>query len=224
MIKPMDMKSNADVPVARDSIDVILFDLGGVLVELGGVGKFMQWLDHSMSVKEMWGRWLGSPAVRRFEIGQTTADEFGAAIVREFALPVGAEEFVEAFTYWPRAPYPGVEPLLASLRHSYRLACFSNNNELHWERIRNGMGLGQYFESSFLSHLIGRLKPDKEAFEFVVDSLDLAPERILFLDDNQLNVEGARSAGMLARRTRGFGEVVSALEDLGIVARPEPHR
>jgi HAD superfamily hydrolase (TIGR01509 family) len=205
---------------ARDSIEVILFDLGGVLVELGGVPKFMEWLDHSMSVEEMWQRWLGSPAVRRFEIGQATIEEFGVALVREFGLPVGPEEFIDAFTYWPRAPYPGVEPLLASLRDSYRLACFSNNNELHWERIRNGMGLGQYFESSFLSHVIGRLKPDREAFQFVVSSLGVAPERILFLDDNQLNVDGALSAGMHARRTRGFAEVVAALEEFGIAAKP----
>ncbi len=215
----MHMDKHTFMPVASDSIEVLLFDLGGVLVELGGVPKFLEWLDHSMSVDEMWRRWLQSPAVRRFEIGQATVEEFGEAVVREFGLSIGAKEFIEAFISWPRRPYPGVVPLLTSLRDSYRLACFSNTNELHWERIGERMGLGQYFESCFLSHMIGRLKPDKEAFEFVVDALGLAPERILFLDDNQLNVDGALSAGLQARRTHGFTEVMTTLEDLGIIAR-----
>lgn len=205
--------------MVRGSIEVILFDLGGVLIELSGVPTFLEWLGNSMSVDEMWRRWLASPAVRRFEVGKATAEEFGAAMVREFGLSVGAEEFVEAFTYWPRCPYPGVVPLLASLQGSYHLSCLSNTNVLHWQRIRDEMGMGQYFQSSFVSHLIGRLKPDREVFEYVITALGRAPEQILFLDDNQLNVDGALSIGMQARRTSGILEVVTALEELGIAPR-----
>jgi len=202
---------------ARNGIEVVLFDLGGVLVELTGVPVLLGWLNHSMDAEALWRYWLASPAVRRFELGQTTAKEFGAAMVRELDLPVTPDVFLEAFTQWPRGVYPGVEPLLESLRRSYRLACFSNNNELHWERICTGMGLGRYFEASFPSHLIGHLKPDRAAFEYVATALGCAPGRILFLDDNQVNVDGAFAVGMQARRTGGFPAVQLALAELGLM-------
>jgi len=66
------------------------------------------------------------------------------------------------------------------------------------------MGLGPCFDVRFSSHLIGHLKPDKEAFEFVVAALGCAPERILFLDDNRLNIDGALAVGMQARRTMDY--------------------
>jgi putative hydrolase of the HAD superfamily len=204
--------------VPHSSIEVLLFDLGGVLVELTGVPVMLQWLDHSLSEEELWGRWLQSPAVRQFELGRTSVAEFGAAVVLEFGLPVDAEQFIDVFTRWPQGLYPGVLPLLESLQGSFQLACFSNNNQIHWERICQDMGLGVYFKSSYASHLIGRLKPDKEAFEYVAASLGGSPKRILFLDDNRLNVEGALSVGMQARRTMGFPEVLTALTEFGVVA------
>ncbi len=204
------------MPSSHNSPEVLLFDLGGVLVELTGVPLMLEWLDHSMTVDELWRRWLLSPIVRRFEIGQASVDEFGAGLVAEFGLPVESREFVDVFTCWPRGVYDGVIPLLQSLKGSYRLACFSNTNELHWARLCGEMGLGQCFDASFPSHLIGCLKPDREAFEFVIRALGCAPDRILFLDDNLLNVEGARAAGIVAYRTQGFPAVVQMLADLGV--------
>jgi glucose-1-phosphatase len=205
---------------AHKSIDVLLFDLGGVLVELRGIPAMLEWLKHSLDVEELWQRWLLSPAVRTFERGQGTAEAFASNMILEFGLPVTAAEFIAEFTYWPRGVYPGTIPLLESLRGSFTLACFSNNNELHWDRICNDMGLGQCFDFRFSSHIIGHLKPDKEAFEFVVAALGHAPNRILFLDDNRLNIEGALAVGMQARRTRGLAEVLAVLEECGIAIPP----
>ncbi|MGH2388617.1 MAG: HAD family hydrolase [Chloroflexota bacterium] len=205
---------------SNKSIDVLLFDLGGVLVELSGVPPMLEWLKHSVSTEELWERWLLSPAVRTFERGHGTAAAFADSMILEFGLSVTAEEFIAEFTYWPRGVYPGVIPLLESLRGSCTLACFSNNNELHWGRICDDMGLGKYFDVRFSSHLIGHLKPDKEAFEFVVEALGCAHERILFLDDNRLNIEGALAVGMQARRTNGFSEVLRVLEEFGMVIPP----
>jgi glucose-1-phosphatase len=80
------------------------------------------------------------------------------------------------------------------------------------------MGLARYFELSFASHLVGMLKPDVEIFQHVVEQLGCPPARILFLDDNQLNVASARVAGMVARRVAGLAEVRAALAELGVLA------
>ena len=50
------------------TIDVVLFDLGGVLIELGGMGDIAAFANES-DEDEIWKRWLTCPWVRRFERG-----------------------------------------------------------------------------------------------------------------------------------------------------------
>ena len=79
------------------------------------------------------------------------------------------------------------------------------------------MRLGAAFNNHFVSHLTGRIKPDSDAFEHVVDSLGCMPAQVLFLDDNSLNVEAAQRFGMHAIRVRGATETHGVLTDLGII-------
>ncbi|HEU5101992.1 MAG TPA: HAD family phosphatase, partial [Roseiflexaceae bacterium] len=202
---------------AARPFDIILFDLGGVLIELAGVDRMLELCNRAFSVDELWSRWLTSEGVRRFESGLSTPEEFGVAMLAEFGLPIEAAQFLEEFTVWPKAVFPGSLELLEQLSASFRLACLSNTNALHWPRVCDEMGLARYFEITFASHLVGMLKPDLAIFQHVVAQLDVPPERILFLDDNQLNVASAQAAGMIARRVAGLDEVRAALAELGVV-------
>ena len=202
--------------MSESPFDIILFDLGGVLIELSGVAQMCAWSGIA-SDEELWRRWLTSPSVRRFETGQMTADEFGHALCAEFALPVAAADFLAAFALWPTQVFPGAHELLTALAARHRLAALSNNNSVHWERISRDMGLGGYFSASFLSHEIGLIKPDAAVFTHVVEALGHAPERILFLDDNRLIVEQARAVGMVAHRVVGVAEADALLRSLGVL-------
>jgi putative hydrolase of the HAD superfamily len=197
-------------------IDTILFDLGGVLIELAGVEQMLAWSPGIADTHELWRRWLHSPAVRRFETGGATTDEFAEAIVAEFTLPVAPAEFLAAFTGWPRALYPGATALLDELKPRYRLASVSNTNDLHWRRFHDVWGLPAHFHHNFPSHRVGRLKPDAGYFQHVLDELDAAPATVLFVDDNAINVEAAARAGLAARRVAGPGGVRAALAELGL--------
>lgn len=181
--------------IARD-VDVVLFDLGGVLIELAGVAKMLEWAPDLGSTDELWRRWLHSEAVRRFETGRIGRDEFAVALVREFALPVPHGEFIEAFTWWPRAVFPGALELLAQMRGRYRIASVSNTNEIHWERFANAWSLAAAFHHNFPSHQVGKLKPDAEYFEHVLAELGVPAQRVLFIDDNAINVEAAARLGI----------------------------
>src|SRR5258705_485298 len=97
--------------------------------------------------------------------------------------------------------------MLARIPRSYRRAILSNSNALHWPRVLGEMRLGAAFDSHFVSHLTGRIKPDSDAFEHVVDSLGCLPAQVLFLDDNALNVEAAQRFGMHAIRVCGDGGI-----------------
>lgn len=200
-------------------IDAVLFDVGGVLVELGGLESFRAWAGRALSDHEIWGLWLGSPAVRAFERGRIGAGEFARLAIDELSLTVTEARFLEAFATWPRRAMPGAAGLVARLAPGLRRATLSNSNSLHWPRIIGEMGIGPLFEHHFPSHETGRIKPDAEAFLHVAESLDLAPKRILFLDDVSHNVEAARAAGLRAARTVGLQEAERALAEQGLLER-----
>ncbi len=202
----------------KSEFDVILFDLGGVIVQLIGVQIMLEWSPLNLSESELWSRWLSSPSVRRFESGNASPEEFAAALIDEFRLTVSPEKFLQEFTYWPRKPYPEAEPLLKKLRAYYQLAVFSNTNEIHWGRFITEMReISELFHHAFASHEIGLLKPDREAFNHVIGHLNKPPDRILFFDDNIINVEAGNAAGMHCYQVSGIVEIPPLLVDLGIL-------
>jgi HAD superfamily hydrolase (TIGR01509 family) len=206
------------IETAPKDIRVLLFDVGGVLVQLSGVEAMLEWLGGAVTADELWRRWLQSAVVRQFETGQIDPDEFSVRVVSEFGLSVDPRRFLASFTGWPSALYPGTLEMLARIPRTYQRAVLSNSNALHWPRVLNEMGLGSAFDRHFVSHLTGRIKPDLEAFEHVIDSLRCSPDHVLFLDDNLLNVEAAQRLGMHAIRVRGIIEVQRVLIDLGIIS------
>jgi glucose-1-phosphatase len=202
------------MPAALPRIDAILFDLGGVLIELAGVEQMLVWCPDLSGIDALWQRWLRSPAVRRYETGTTTRAEFADEIIDEFGLPVDAGAFLQAFAHWPRTLFPGATTLLSSLSPRYLLASVSNTNEFHWQRFQREWSLDAYFHHNFPSHQVGKLKPDAAYFRHVIEALGVAPERVLLVDDNALNVEAAAGLGIVARRVVGVDgarEVLAAL-------------
>jgi len=197
--------------------DAIVFDLGGVLIELGGVARMLELLDHRVTVEELWSRWLSSPSVQEFESGRMDADQFALALLAEFELAISAAQFIAEFTTWPKGLYPGTIELLQGLAPQYTLACLTNTNSLHWPRICGELGLEPHFAHHFASHLIGLMKPDRAIFEYTIAQIGYARERILFLDDNALNVESARSVGISAYRVDGLAGVIEQLTALKIL-------
>jgi len=198
-----------------NQIKAILFDLGGVLVELAGIPLTMEWAQKTIARDDFWRMWLNSKGVRNFESGRSTPVEFADHIIAEFELKIGQEEFLNRFAQWPKNIYAGARDLLKELGPRYKLGILSNTNELHWNRIINEMDLLRFFDFTFASHHTGLLKPDKKTYRFVIKSLKYLPEEILFFDDNQLNVDGARNAGIRAHKVVGIGELANKIEDLG---------
>jgi putative hydrolase of the HAD superfamily len=195
---------------------VVLFDLGGVLVELGGVDRFGGLIGET-DESEIWRIWLGSHWVRRYERGRCTREEFALGMVAEYRLGVGPEVFLEEFLHWPQGLISGALDLVEDLTSHVRPACLSNTNELHWNEQVDAHLLHDLFETRFLSHELGLVKPDREIFEHVVDGLGCDPSEVLFLDDNQLNVDGARSVGLNAHRVTGVGDSRAVLADKGLL-------
>ena len=197
-------------------VDVVLFDLGGVLIELSGVRAMLE-LTGIDSEEELWRRWLTCRWVRRFESGGCSEGEFAAAVVADWQLEITPAAFLQAFSAWPVGPLPGAAELVAQTRVSVATGCFSNTNALHWQDHIAAWPVAGLFDHRFLSFELGLLKPDIAAFAEVASLLGVPAERVLFLDDNALNVAGAAAAGFQATRAAGVGEARQCLAKAGVL-------
>jgi HAD superfamily hydrolase (TIGR01509 family) len=196
---------------------VLLFDLGGVLVHTKGFTSIKALLGLSDCAEArddqlVRDRWLSSPSVRDFELGRATAPEFAARFVAEWELSVSSAAFLADLAVWIDHVYPGAEELLATLRKRYRVCCFSNCNELHWEMMAEFL---QCFDDAFSSHLLGHIKPDEEAFRAVLRTLEVGPDQVLFFDDSRANVVAAEELGIRSFLVHGPEEARCILEREG---------
>ena len=58
---------------------------------------------------------------------------------------------------------------------------------------------------------MGKVKPDIEAFNYVTGELAVSSSKILFFDDNEMNVDAAQQVGMTAIRVVRFDQLQHAL-------------
>ena len=121
--------------------------------------------------------------------------------LREHAREFGyAEAMVEeAFDAFIQARnevdlYADVVPALEQLRKRFRLFTASNGNA-DLARI----GIAHFFERTIAARQVGALKPDPAIFRKVIEGTDLQAHEVVYVgDDPELDVEGARGAGMEA--------------------------
>ncbi len=201
--------------MAGGSVELVLFDLGGVLFESGGVGQMREFAGIS-SDEELWARWLGCRWVQAFESGACTPDAFAEGIVADWGLALSPADFLAEFATWPQGPFPGAEELVARVRAQLPVAFLSNMNRSQWEAHYATTALTKTFDHGFLSYELGFVKPDPQVFAAVIERLAMAPGRVLFLDDNVVNVDAGTAAGFVSRHVRGLDEARRALAEAGI--------
>lgn len=197
------------------SPELVLFDLGGVLIELRGVATMAE-LAGIDDEAELWLRWLRCRWVRTFEAGRCGPEDFAQSVVEDWRLPVGPDEFLRIFASWPTGPLDGAEDLVRATAAVAAVGCFSNTNTVHWDGNVEHWPLIGHFAHQFVSHRIGEVKPDAVAFERVAELLPVAPDRVLFVDDNLANVETARSLGFQAEHVAGVRNVRDVLQGVGL--------
>lgn len=198
--------------------DVLLFDLGGVLMDFAGFDELTRFIPGAPARSEIRDRWIRCEAVRRFERGEIARDEFASSVIDELEITLSPSDFLRNFVEWAREPSPEAISLLRTLRTDYRIAALSNANELHTPLHRRRFKA--VIETFYFSDEIGAVKPDREIFEHVIRDLDVPPHRIAFFDDTPVNVEGAREAGIEAGRVEGFPDLEARLHLLGVLSGP----
>jgi putative hydrolase of the HAD superfamily len=194
---------------------VLLFDLGGVLMDFAGFDELVHFVPGAPGRSEIRNRWIRCEAVRRFERGEITRHEFAESVIEQMAIDLEPSDFIRSFVDWAREPSPEAISLLMSLREDFRIAALSNANELHTPLHRRRFG--HAIDTFYLSDEIGVVKPDRAVFDHVIGDLGVPPPRIAFFDDTPVNVEAARETGITAFHVDGLAELATRLHDLGII-------
>jgi putative hydrolase of the HAD superfamily len=200
--------------------ELLLFDLGGVLIEFAGpaeLGKHLRWRSTPDLILD---RWIQCPHTGAFECGQLTPSEWADRFIKDWDVDLRRDEFLAKFTTWTRRVLPGARELLDELRPHYRLAALSNSNELHWARNARELRILDAFEFAISSHQVGLCKPDPAIFGLALERARVSSAgAIIFFDDLEVNVAAARSAGLGARQVRGVGELREQLYKDGLLNR-----
>ena len=154
-----------------NEIRVILFDVGGVLVELSGLAMLLSWLGHRVTAEQVRTFWLTSPIVRSFETGKMQPAAFAEQMISELSLQVGSEEFLTELYIRSQRILPGAVELVRRVPRYYVRATLCNTNALQWQSLIEQRDLIGAFDYHFASHLTGKIKPDEEAFQHVLTTL-----------------------------------------------------
>jgi putative hydrolase of the HAD superfamily len=198
--------------------DVILFDVGGVLLTNG-------W-DHGERAAVVAHFALDGAALEArhaevmdaWERGEINLNQYlDAAVFYEPRTFSRSEFFSFMLAQSQKLPH-GALHILAELAASKSCMVGALNNEAReTNEFRFAhFGLRRYFKVAFSSCYVGLRKPEPAIYLRALDILGCLPERVLFIDDRQENVDGGSAAGMKSIRFTGADALRSELQSLGI--------
>ena len=189
----------------NSKIKAIIFDMGGVLVDLDIE-------DCKRAFKEYLGYYkideLIDPCHQKgiygdLEEGTITGDQFRKFVLEESRPGSAAEDVDRAMWHILTGIEPCKVPMMKKLAESYDLYLLSNNNEVCLPRSRAmfeeaGIPMEILFKKCFYSFEMKALKPSEAFYKAVVAEIGLPAEEMFFIDDSQKNVDGAIAAGLPA--------------------------
>jgi putative hydrolase of the HAD superfamily len=199
--------------------DVVLFDVGGVLLTNG------------------WDRRERAAAMERFHLDFADFEtrhpvpydawERGAISIGTYLdetvfyepRSFSRDEFF-AFMLTQSNPQPdGALQILEELSASNKCVLGALNNEARETNAYRfeHFGLRSYLRVALSSCYLGLRKPEPAIYRCVLDILGGPAERILFIDDRPENVAGAEAAGIKAIRFEGADALRRELESLGVL-------
>ncbi|MGA2996142.1 HAD-IA family hydrolase [Bradyrhizobium sp.] len=207
-----------ELALSPGGADALLFDLGRVVLDIDFSRVLHCWARHAGCEPMQ----LGLPfwrdeLYRRHEKGEISDEVFFAGLRSSLGIEISDAQFIEGWNAIFIGVIPGIQQLLARAAQRLPLYAFSNTNAPHVAHFS-----GQYaevlghFREIFLSSTIGLRKPDAEAYDHVVQAIGVPAERIVFFDDLDENIEGARQRGLKAVLVTSTDDVARTLDALGI--------
>ncbi len=198
---------------------VVFFDLGNVLL----------FFDHQRAARQLaalagvdpqriWQFVFESDLNHRCDAGLVSAPEFCEIFRREMKCQTDDAAIIHASSdiFTPNLPMIGIAAQLTSQR--YRIGIISNTCDMHRAFFcsgRYGLIPGA-FNPLVMSYELKLMKPDAAIYLHAAKLAGVEAGEILFVDDLERNVLGARAAGLQAVQYTTPRAFVAALRSAGI--------
>jgi len=199
--------------------DVILFDVGGVLLTNG-------W-DHRERANVLEQFHLDRAEFEARHNEPNDAWERDAITVKEYLdatvfyqlRSFNHDEFLNAIRAQSQLLPDGAMGILKELAASDKCMLGVLNNEA---RATNDyrfekFGIREQLDVAFSSCYVGLRKPGTAIYRRALDILGVRPERVLFIDDRAENTAGAEAVGIKAIRFANDGQLRGELGALGVL-------
>lgn len=191
-------------------INCIVFDLGGVLIDLNVprcVGNFKRLMGEE-NVRNILGiddEGEGvvavSAATRQlmhdYEYGNISTDEFLREVCSYCYAGTTIEDVRNAWmSMLAELPQWKLDYIADLRKAGYKTVLLSNSNQMHWDPIFEQFHLDRYFDHIFASHYLHIAKPNKEIFDYVVREAQIDSAHTIYVDDLDKNrAAGEKFAG-----------------------------
>ncbi len=203
-----------------ESIDLVVFDLGGVLVQIvhswgeahtrAGLSPHPIAQDAAFLAKR-------APLLDALSVGRIAPAEYYTSVAQASGEIYTPDEVRRVHLAWHWAEYPGVDAVIKAVEASGVLTgALSNTSEPHWADLRGPEA--RYptvarLRHAVASHLAGVLKPDPAIYRAFQNTSGVPASQLLFFDDVAENVEAARRLGWRAEQIDPTGDTAAQLQD-----------
>lgn len=200
------------------SIDCVIFDLGGVLIDWDPRRLYRKMFDDEPAMECFLEQVCNRDWIMRLDAGEPFEQAAAELAARhpEHSEPIYA--FRERWTEMVAGAIDGTVAILRELRGRrvplYALSNFSADNFPHAQRSFEFLA---WFDDIVISAEIGVNKPDARIYRHLIERQDLVPARAVFIDDLPANVAAARAVGLQALQFTTPAALRSDLARLGLL-------
>lgn len=189
------------------AVRIVVFDLGGVLVRVARTWEEAH-ARAGLAAPPAIDDALRADLRRHtalHELGEIELEELARRVARASAGRYTTEDFLAMYAALCMEEMPGAAAVFDAIeRAGLQTGILSNTNASHWARLVNEVGGPAEYPALLrarhrhASHLLGLRKPDRRIFHAFEERVGHRGADVLFFDDREENVVGAREAGWRA--------------------------
>jgi len=196
------------------TIKAVFFDLGGVIVRTEFQAPRQQLADRlGMDYDDLNKLIFDSNTSNRASIGEISSDEHWAFVMQRLRRPAAEVTTIRDEFFAGDIVDRTLLDYLRSLRGRYKTGLISNA----WGDLRDFI-VREKFEDAFdrliISAEVGAMKPEAKIYRIALEQFGVSPNEAVFVDDVQVNIEGAVKVGMQGIHFRDPETVLQKLKEL----------
>ncbi len=168
------------------NVDALLFDLGGVVLNIDWNRVFLAWSANSrLSSAEIADRFQMDEAYRKHECGLISWQEYFTYLSNLIEYYGDRASFEQGWNSIFVGLIDETICMLSQLGSTLPLYLLTNTNTTHEHRWQaDYSSVISLFSNTFVSSTMGFRKPDRRAFEHSLDTMNVDPNKVLFFDGN----------------------------------------